>query len=56
MDGPDDSGRYQTKLTLDPGTHEYKFVLDGTRWRQDPGNARQVGDYHNSVVEVGKTR
>ena len=56
MDGPDDSGRYQTKLVLDPGTHEYKFVLDGTRWRQDPGNGRQVGDYHNSVVEVAKNR
>jgi peroxiredoxin/mono/diheme cytochrome c family protein len=56
MDGPDDSGRYQTKLILDPGTHEYKFVLDGTRWRQDPGNGRQTGDYHNSVVEVGKSR
>jgi peroxiredoxin/mono/diheme cytochrome c family protein len=56
MDGPDPDGQYQAKLTLAPGTHEYKFVLDGTRWRQDPGNARQVGDYHNSVVVVGKGR
>jgi peroxiredoxin/mono/diheme cytochrome c family protein len=56
MDGPDDSGRYQTKLSLDPGTHEYKFVLDGTRWRQDPGNGRQTGNHHNSVVEVRKSR
>ena len=56
MDGPDDSGRYQTKLVLAPGTHEYKFVLDGTRWRQDPGNGRQTGYYQNSVVEVGKSR
>jgi peroxiredoxin len=54
MDGPDDSGRFQTKLTLDAGTYEYKYVLDGTRWRHDPGNRRQAGFYHNSVVEVGK--
>ena len=29
MDGPDGSGGFQTKLILDKGTHEYKFVLDG---------------------------
>ena len=31
MDGPDESGRFETKLTLDAGNHEYKYVLDGTR-------------------------
>jgi peroxiredoxin len=56
MAGPDDSGRFQTKLVLDAGTYEYKFVLDGTRWRHDPGNRRQAGFYHNSVVELGKAR
>jgi peroxiredoxin len=55
MDGPDDSGAYQAKLVLKPGTHEYKYVLDGTRWRQDPSNLNRGGGYyHNSVVEVGK--
>jgi peroxiredoxin/mono/diheme cytochrome c family protein len=56
MDGPDGSGLFQTRLVLEKGTHEYKFVLEGTRWRQDPGNGRQVGFYHNSVVEVGVGR
>ena len=52
MDGPDGSGRFETKLALDAGTHEYKYVLDGTRWRHDPGNRRQAGYYHNSVLVV----
>ena len=43
MDGPDDSGRFQTRLVLAAGTYEYKYVLDGTRWRHDPGNRRQAG-------------
>jgi peroxiredoxin/mono/diheme cytochrome c family protein len=54
MNGPDDSGRFQSKLVLDQGAHEYKFVLEGTRWRQDPGNRLQVGFYHNSVVPLGR--
>jgi peroxiredoxin len=56
MDGPDDSGRFQKKMTLKPGSHEYKFVVEGTRWHQDPGNPRQVGFYNNSVIEVGNKR
>jgi hypothetical protein len=54
MDGPDGSGRFHTKLVLNAGTYEYKYVLEGTRWRHDPGNRRQAGYYHNSVIEVGK--
>jgi peroxiredoxin len=54
MDRPDTSGRFETKRVLDAGAHEYKFVLDGTRWRHDPGNRRQTGFYHNSVLEVGE--
>jgi peroxiredoxin/mono/diheme cytochrome c family protein len=56
MGGPDDSGRFETKLTLAAGPHEYKYVLEGTRWRHDPGNRRQAGFYHNSVLELGKAR
>jgi peroxiredoxin len=54
MDGPDASGLCRTTLPLGSGTHEYKFVVDGTHWRQDPGNRRQVGFYNNSVIELGK--
>jgi 1,4-alpha-glucan branching enzyme len=56
MGGPDPSGSFETKLVLAKGVHEYKFVLDGPRWRQDAGNRRQVGDYHNSVIELGAAR
>jgi 1,4-alpha-glucan branching enzyme len=56
MDGTDPSGSFETKLVLAKGVHEYKFVLDGTRWRQDAGNCRQAGYYHNSVIEVGAAR
>jgi peroxiredoxin len=56
MDGPDDSGAHQTKLVLEKGTHEYKFVLDGTGWRHDPGNRRQVGYFNNSAIDVGASR
>ncbi|HUY91252.1 MAG TPA: redoxin domain-containing protein [Pirellulales bacterium] len=52
MDGPDAQGRYTTKLTLAPGDHEYKFVIDGKHWRADPGNPRQTGFYHNSVLKL----
>ena len=31
------------KQTLAAGTHEYKYVLEGTKWRHDPGNRRQAG-------------
>jgi peroxiredoxin len=56
MDGPDASGRFEAKLTLDAGKHEYKYVLDGTKWRHDPGNRRQAGFYHNSELVLGKAR
>jgi peroxiredoxin len=56
MVGPDKSGQFETKLILAAGTHEYKYVLEGTRWRHDPGNRRQAGFYHNSVLELGQGR
>jgi hypothetical protein len=31
-------------------------LVDGTRWRDDPGNRRRVGFYNNSVIEVGAGR
>ncbi|HXT58922.1 MAG TPA: redoxin domain-containing protein [Pirellulales bacterium] len=52
MDGPDAEGRYTAKLTLKPGAHEYKFVIDGKQWRADPGNPLQQGQYHNSLLKL----
>lgn len=53
MAGPDKEGWYTTSLPLREGRYEYKFVIDGKSWKQDPGNANQTGEYHNSVLTVG---
>jgi len=38
-----------------PGNHEYKFVVDGRRWIEDPSNGRKVPDNYgglNSVITI----
>jgi hypothetical protein len=56
MDGPDQQGRYTTRLKLKKGRYEYKFVLDGQTWQTDPENVLQTGFYRNSVFHVGAER
>jgi Glycogen recognition site of AMP-activated protein kinase len=50
MDGPNNEGMCTTRLTLRSGEHQYKFVIDGERWRSDPGNPRQVEFWNNSAI------
>jgi hypothetical protein len=50
MDGPDADGRFKARVKLPAGTHEYKFLIDGAKWRQDPANYRQAGGYNNSAI------
>lgn len=52
MDGPDADGRFTTTVVLRSGIHEYKYVIDGARWRADPGNPNQNGFYRNSVLDL----
>ncbi|MHC4399983.1 MAG: PDZ domain-containing protein [Planctomycetota bacterium] len=52
MEGPDQQGRYTTRLELKNGRYEYKFVLDGQTWQTDPENLLQTGPYQNSVFHV----
>jgi hypothetical protein len=47
----DDEGRWRTVLALGPGSHEYKYVVDGN-WIADPDNPETGGDYGNSVIKV----
>ena len=54
MDGPDAEGFFTKTMPLGEGAYQYKFVVDGNSWRPDPGNIEQAGDFHNSVVHVGK--
>lgn len=56
MDGPDDQGLFTTRLKLNSGIYEYKFVVDGKEWTSDPQNLYQVGKYNNSVLWVGTPR
>ncbi len=52
MTGPDAGGNYSTKITLGPGSHEYKFLIDGETFRHDPGNPESAGFFHNSVIRL----
>jgi serine protease AprX len=49
-------GFWQAELPLPaPGIYSYKFILDGSRWMEDPANPRRQHDGHgnlNSVFEV----
>ncbi len=48
-------GLYSVTLTLEPGIHQYKFVIDGT-WCADPECADWIQNDHgtlNSVKHVG---
>lgn len=48
----DDDGVWSIVVNLDPGKHEYKFVVDN-QWIADPENPVTAGEYGNSVVNVG---
>ena len=52
----DEDGSWRTPpIPIRPGTYSYKFVIDGTRWMDDPVNPRKVHDAVgglNSVLVV----
>ncbi len=52
MTGPDAQGTYSTTVTLAPGAHEYKFLIDGQNFRHDPGNPDSAGFFHNSLIRL----
>ena len=47
-------GVWRAKVSLPPGTHAYKFLVNGTDWVFDPDNAKrkQVDGVDNSAVEA----
>jgi hypothetical protein len=53
MTGPDPNGWYTVKLVLAKGEYEYKFVLDGELWTNDPTNVYLVGPNANNWLRVG---
>jgi 1,4-alpha-glucan branching enzyme len=50
----DENGTWKKRVTLSPGSHEYKFLVDG-QWREDPRNnlrcPNRFGSY-NSVIRL----
>lgn len=56
MQGPDANGYWTVTLTLANGRYEYKFVVDGGKWLEDPQGMDRAPDGFggfNSVVYVG---
>lgn len=55
LDDPDGDGLWSARVALEPGVHEYMFVIDGSEWRPDP-NALSYSDdgfgQQNSVLAV----
>ena len=52
----DEDGSWRSPpIPIPPGTYSYKFVIDGTRWMDDPANPKKVHDAVgglNSVLMV----
>jgi len=56
MRDEDGDGTWELTLSLTPGKHLYKFVVDGSRWTHDTDNPATEKDGHggfNAVVVVG---
>ncbi|WP_455370962.1 isoamylase early set domain-containing protein [Petrachloros mirabilis] len=52
----DAGGLWKAALKLEPGLYEYKFVINGERWEEDPLNLHRTYNEHgtfNSIRKVG---
>jgi 1,4-alpha-glucan branching enzyme len=49
------AGWWKTSVKLAPGRYQYRFVVDGEQWSEDPENpAKQPNEFasFNSILEV----
>ena len=44
----DNKGRWSKIVTLAPGRHEYKFVVDG-KWQNDPGSEQVIANSYGTL-------
>ena len=51
MADADGDGTWTFVHVFEPGTYEYKFLVDGT-WIADPANPKTTPEFGNSVLEV----
>lgn len=52
---PQEDGHFWAKVGLIPGTYEYKFVLNGDKWINDPSAGESISDGYwgqNSILHV----
>ena len=50
----DGDGIWQATVSLEPGWHEYRFLLNGSRWLRDFANPVYGGRFSNSRIYVDK--
>ena len=50
----DENGIFSVKIKLHPGTYQYKFVIEGTTWKEDPTNPAKVDDGFGGFNSVFK--
>lgn len=54
---PDGDGVWSARVPLEPGRHEYMFVVDGRQWVTDPNAQRYASDgfgHRNAVLAVAR--
>ncbi|MBZ0268288.1 alpha-glucosidase C-terminal domain-containing protein, partial [bacterium] len=57
MNDEDGDGAWTITMTLNPGVYEYKFLVDGSNWLEDPEAEETLEDPYggkNSVLRVGE--
>lgn len=47
---------WETTLTLEPGSYQYRFLLDGVQWIKDPMNPYWTGEFSNSVLRIKNSK
>ncbi len=55
MKDEDGDGTWTRTQPLTPGRYQYKFVIDGVNWKEDPNNPNRVDDGFggfNSLLDV----
>lgn len=49
---PSTGGLWTVTLRLEAGAYQYKFVIDGQRWEEDPLNLDRVANEHGSFNSI----
>ena len=52
-DGTSDQGVWRAEIEAPlPGRYRYKFLVDGARWVDDPGNSLKEDDHYGGLNSV----